>query len=53
MKQIDDYVPVEIWREAKAFVKEVSEDFEIYKIIQKTDGVKPCEELISFALTGT
>lgn len=48
MKQIDDYVPVEIWREAKAFVKEVSEDVEIYKIIQKTDGVKPCEEADKF-----
>lgn len=48
MKRIDDYVPVEIWREAKAFVKEVSEDVEIYKIIQKTDGVKPCEEADKF-----
>ena len=48
MRQIDDYVPVELWHEAKAFVKEVTDDVEIYKIICKTGGVKPCEEADKF-----
>jgi hypothetical protein len=48
MRQIDDYVPVEIWREAKAFVKDVSEDVEIYKIIQNTGNLRPCEEADKF-----
>lgn len=48
MIKIDDYVPVELWREAKKFVQEVTDEVEIYKIICKTDAVKPCEEADKF-----
>lgn len=50
MRQIDDYVPVELWHEAKAFIKEVTDDVEIYKVIQKTGCVSPCEEADKFCV---
>ena len=37
-----------MWHEATAFVKEVTDDVEIYKIICKTGSVKPCEEADKF-----
>lgn len=48
MRQIDDYIPIELWLEAKNFIKEVNDDVSIYKIICKTDGLPPCEEADKF-----
>lgn len=48
MNQADDYIPIELWHEAKNFVKEVSDDVEIYKIIAKTEFLQPCEEAEKF-----
>ena len=31
MKAADDYVPVEIWHEAKEFIKDISDDVGIYE----------------------
>ena len=36
MRQTDDYIPIDIWHEAKDFVKEVTDEVEIYKIILQT-----------------
>lgn len=34
MKAVDDYIPVELWREAKSFVQNITDDVEIYKKIR-------------------
>lgn len=34
MKVADDYIPVELWREAKGFVQNITDDVEIYKKIR-------------------
>lgn len=34
MKAADDYIPVELWREAKSFVQNITDDVEIYKKIR-------------------
>ena len=48
MRQTDDYIPIDIWHEAKDFVKEVTDEVEIYKIILQTAALKPCEEADKF-----
>lgn len=48
MRNVEDYIPVELWHEAKKFVQEVSDDVEIYKVICKTGALKPCEEADKF-----
>lgn len=37
----DDYIPIEFYREAKAFIKEIDEDVELYKKIRMINAVKP------------
>lgn len=34
MKAADDYIPVELWLEAKSFVQNITDDVEIYKKIR-------------------
>ena len=48
MRQTDDYIPIDIWHEAKDFVKEVTDEVEIYKIILQTAALNPCEEADKF-----
>ena len=31
MRQIDDYIPIELWRESKNFLEEINCDIEIYE----------------------
>lgn len=31
MRQIDDYIPIELWRESKNFLEEINSDIEIYE----------------------
>ena len=49
MRNDTEFIPIELWREAKRFMKEVNEDVEIYKIILQTGGLKPCEEAEKFS----
>ena len=39
---IDDYIPIELYHEAKDFVKRIDEDVEIYKMVKNFDTAKPC-----------
>lgn len=48
MRTIDNYIPIELWREAKEFVKNVQDDVDIYKLYQKTGSITPCEEADKF-----
>ena len=48
MSNSDDYVPVELWHEAKKFVQDVKDEVEIYKIVCKTGALKPCDEADRF-----
>lgn len=48
MRCIEDYVPAEIFREAKNFVHAIDDDIEIYKKIRNFDSVKPCPEADKF-----
>ena len=48
MIEVDDYIPVELWHEAKRFVQEVTDDVDIYKVICKTVSLKPCDEADRF-----
>ena len=31
MRQIDDYIPIELWHESKNFLEEINCDIEIYE----------------------
>ena len=48
MRQIDDYIPVELWREAKQFVEDVKCDVDIYHNAGKVANLKPCIEADKF-----
>ena len=44
----DDYEAIEYYREAKAFVKEIDEDVELYKKIRMINAVKPNQKADNF-----
>lgn len=46
--KIDDYIPVELFHEAKDFVYNIDCDVEIYKKIRQTTALKPCIEADKF-----
>ena len=48
MRAADDYIPVELWKEARSFIQDVQNDVDIYKVICKTNGVAPCIEADTF-----
>ena len=48
MKVADDYVPVEIWHEAKDFIKDISDDIEIYEKFRALEN-NPSEEALKFS----
>ena len=48
MKPVDDYIPVELIKEATNFVNRITEDVEIYKKIMALDSVKQCIEAEKF-----
>ena len=48
IRKIEDYIPVELFHEAKTFVREMDDDVEIYKKIRTLKALKPCEEADKF-----
>ena len=48
MRQIDDYIPVELWHEAKQFVEDVKDDVDIYHNAGKVANLKQCIEADKF-----
>ncbi len=44
----EDYISIEFYCEAKAFVKEIDEDVELYKKIRMINAVKPNEKADNF-----
>ena len=48
MKAVDDYIPVELWREAKGFVQNITDDVEIYKKIRILENFHQNEEADKF-----
>lgn len=50
MRQVDDYIPVELWREAKNFMQDMTDNIEIYKKIKSFGSVKHNEEADKFVV---
>lgn len=50
MRNDDDYIPIEIWREAKKFIQDITDDVEIYKKIKNFDSVKQNDEADKFVV---
>lgn len=48
MMQLDDYIPVELYHEAKDFVQNVSEDVEMYVKIKQLKAIQPDEDADKF-----
>ena len=48
MKNIDDYIPVDIFHEASDFIKRMDEDVEIYKTCRRLKTVSSCIEADKF-----
>lgn len=48
MIKMDDYIPIELYHEAKDFVQRIDEDVEIYKKIKSFSNTKPCLEADKF-----
>ena len=48
MRQIDDYIPIELWHESKNFLKDMSDNIEIYKKIKSFGSVRQNEEADKF-----
>ena len=48
MKAADDYVPVEIWHEAKDFIKDISDDVGIYEKFRSFEN-NLSEEALKFS----
>ncbi len=48
MNLANDYIPVDILKDATAFFKRITEDVEIYKKIKLFDSVKTCFEADKF-----
>ena len=49
MKQDDDYIPTDIWREAKHFIKDISDDVDIFNQFKSFSNLKICEGALKFA----
>lgn len=45
----DEYIPIEIWREAKEFIQDISDDVEIFNKFKTFDDIKIKEEALKFA----
>lgn len=48
MRKIDDYIPAELFHEAKDFFQNMDDDVEIYKKVKSIRAIKPCEEADKF-----
>ena len=48
MRQIDDYIPIELWHESNNFLKDMSDNIEIYKKIKSFGSVRQNEEADKF-----
>lgn len=48
MRKIDDYIPVELFHEAKNFFDDMEGDVEIYKKAREIGAIKNCEEADKF-----
>ena len=48
IKMPDDYIPIDIWHEAKDFVVNIGDDITIYKSFKNFPNRKPSEEADKF-----
>lgn len=48
MRKIDDYIPVELFHEAKDFVRQIDDDVEIYKKIRQIGAIAQDEKANKF-----
>ena len=46
----DEYIPIEIWREAKEFIQDISDDVEIFNKFKTFDDIQIKEEGLKFAI---
>ena len=49
MRNKEEYIPVELWRESKNFIQDITDDVDIYKKIKNFDSVKKSDEADKFA----
>ena len=50
IKMPDDYIPIDIWQEAKDFVVNIGDDITIYKSFKNFPNWKPSEEADKFCV---
>ena len=50
MKRDDDYIPIEIWREAKKFIQDITDDVDIFNKFRNFDNLKIKEEALKFSV---
>ncbi|MCR4736013.1 MAG: hypothetical protein K5829_13520 [Treponema sp.] len=48
MKTTDDYIPIELWHEAKDFIKSITDDVDIFNKFKCFDNMKFEEEALKF-----
>ena len=48
MNRADDYIPIEIWHEAKSFITEITDDVDIFNKFRCFDNITLKDEALKF-----
>lgn len=50
MKRDDDYIPIELWHEAKNFIQDITDDITIFNKFRNFDNITINDEALKFAV---
>ena len=49
MNRADDYIPIELWHEAKNFIQDITDDIDIFNKFRNFENLEIKEEALKFA----
>ena len=49
MNRADDYIPIELWHEAKNFIQDITDDIDIFNKFRNFENLEIKEEALMFA----